>query len=100
MQLRLVDWLHPDPVLDPDLDHAVCGSAYPWRTLKQAPLFFVLMLQPVLEQFDAVCKEAPLVSNLDDVHIVGRVTPATGAFRRLCVDGDGVRSIGLDPRHP
>ena len=37
---------------------------------------------------------------LDDMSIVGKLTPAAGAFRRLCVDDEGVRSIGLEPRLP
>ena len=40
------------------------------------------------------------MSYLDDMSIVGKLTPAAGAFRRLCVDGAGVRSIGLEPRLP
>ena len=38
------------------------------------------------------------MSYLDDMNIVGKLTPAAGAFRMLCVDDDGVRSIGLEPR--
>ena len=38
------------------------------------------------------------MSNLNDKNIVGKLTPAAGAFRKLCVDDDGVRSIGLEPR--
>ena len=34
------------------------------------------------------------MSYLDDMSIVGKLTPVAGAFRRLCVDDDGVRSIG------
>ena len=30
--------------------------------------------------------------------IVGKLTPAAGAFRRMCVDDDGVRSIGREQR--
>ena len=26
------------------------------------------------------------------------LTPAAGAFRQLCVDDDGVRNVGLEPR--
>ena len=51
----------------------------------------------MLERVDAACEEAPLVSYLDDMSIVGKLTPAAGAFRRLGVDDDGVRSIGLEP---
>ena len=40
------------------------------------------------------------MSYLDDMSIVGKLTPAAGAFRRLCVDDGGVRSIGLEPRLP
>ena len=64
------------------------------------PLLFALTLQPVLERVDAACEEAPLVVYLDDMSIVGKLTPAAGAFRRLCVDDEGVRSIGLEPRLP
>ena len=64
------------------------------------PLLFALTLQPVLERVDAACAVPPLVSYLDDMSIVGRLTPAAGAFRRLCVDDDGVRSTGLEPRLP
>ena len=62
------------------------------------PLLFALTLQPVLDRVDAACEEAPHVSYLDDMNIVGKLTSA--AFRRLCVDDDGVRSIGLEPRLP
>ena len=64
------------------------------------PLLFALTLPPVLERVDATCEEAPLMSYLDEMSIVGKLTPAAGAFRRLCVDDDGVRSTGLDPRLP
>ena len=40
------------------------------------------------------------MSYLDDMNIVGKLTPIAGAFRRLCVDDEGVRSIGLEPRLP
>ena len=40
------------------------------------------------------------MSYLDDMSIVGKLTPAAGAFQRLCVDDDGVRSIGIEPRLP
>ena len=63
------------------------------------PLLFALTLQPVLERVDA-CEEEPLVSYLDDMNIVGKLTPAAGACWRLCVDEDGVHSIGLEPRLP
>ena len=62
------------------------------------PILLALTLQPVLERVDVACEEAPLVSYLDDMNIVGKLTPAAGAFRRLCVDEQGVRSIGLEPR--
>ena len=58
---------------------------------------FARTLQPVLERVDAACKEAPLVSYLDDMNTVGKLTPAAGAFRRLCVADAGVRSIELEP---
>ena len=64
------------------------------------PLLFALTLQPVLERDDAACEEAPLVSYVDDTSIACKLTPAAGAFRLLCVDDDGVRSIGLEPRLP
>ena len=64
------------------------------------PLLFALTLQPVLERVDAACEEAPLVSYLDDMSIVRKLTPAAAAFRRLCEDDDGVRSIGLEPQLP
>ena len=65
-----------------------------------SPLLFALTLQPVLVRVDAACEEAPLVSYLDDMSIVGYLTPAAGAFRRLCMDDEGVRSIVLELRHP
>ena len=37
---------------------------------------------------------------LEAINIVGKLTPAAGGFRSLCVDDDGVRSIGLKPRLP
>ena len=40
------------------------------------------------------------MSNLDDVNVVGKLTPAAGTFRRLCVDDEGFRSIWLEPRLP
>ena len=40
------------------------------------------------------------MSYLDDMSIVGNLTPAAGAFQRLCVDDDAARSIGLEPRLP
>ena len=64
------------------------------------PLLFALTLQLVLERVDAACEEAPLASYLDDMNIVGKLTPAASAFRRRCTDDDGVRSIGLQPRLP
>ena len=64
------------------------------------PLLFALTMQPVLERVDAACEEAPLVSYLDDMSIVRKLTPAAAAFRRLCEDDDGVRSIGLEPQLP
>ena len=76
------------------------------RGVQQGPgdplgrLLFALTLQPVMEHVDAACEEAPLVSYLDDMNIVDNLTPAAGAFRRLCVDNDGVCSIGLEPRLP
>ena len=35
---------------------------------------------------------------LDDLNIVAKLTPAASTFRQLCVDDDGARSIGLEPR--
>ena len=64
------------------------------------PLLFALTLQPVLERANAACEEAPLVSYLDDMRIVGKLTTTAVAFRRLCVDDNGVHSIGLEPRLP
>ena len=64
------------------------------------PLLFALTLQLVLERVAEACKEAPLVSYLDDTNIVGKLRPTTGTFRRLCMDDDAVRSIGLEPRLP
>ena len=64
------------------------------------PLLFALTLQPVLEQVDAACAEAPLVWYMDDMNILGNLAPSYGAFLRLCVDDDGVRSIGLQPQLP
>ena len=60
------------------------------------PLWSVLTLQHVLECIDAECKKARLVLYLDDIHISGKHVPAAGSFRRLCVDGNGVRSIELE----
>ena len=40
------------------------------------------------------------MSYLDNMNIVGKLTSAAGAFRRLCVDDAGVRSVGLEPRLP
>ena len=60
------------------------------------PLLFALALQPVLERTEAAAPDAPLVSYLDDISIVGAVAPGAAAFRRLCVEEDGVRSIGLE----
>ena len=37
---------------------------------------------------------------LDDMNIVGKLTPAAVAFRWLCVDADGVRCVGLETRLP
>ena len=37
---------------------------------------------------------------LDDMNIVGKLMPAAAAFRWLCVDADGVRCVGLEPRLP
>ena len=39
---------------------------------------FALTLQPVLELGDAACEEAPLVTCLDDMNIVGKLAPAVG----------------------
>ena len=64
------------------------------------PLLFALTLMPVLERVHAACEHTPLVLYLDDMNIVGKLTPAAGAFRRLCVDDDRVRSIGLELRLP
>ena len=62
------------------------------------PLLFAITRQPVLERVDAACEEAPLVSYLDNMNIVSKLTTAAGTFRSLCVGDDGVRSIGLEPR--
>ena len=64
------------------------------------PLLFAMTLQPVLEQVDAACDKAPLVLYLDDMNIVGKLTPAADTFQRLSVDNGGVHSIGLEPRLP
>ena len=40
------------------------------------------------------------MSYLGDMNIVGKLISAAGAFRRLCVDDDGVRSNWLNPRKP
>ena len=37
-------------------------------------LLFALTQQPVLERVDAACEEAPHVSYLDDMNIVGKLT--------------------------
>ena len=34
------------------------------------------------------------------VNITSKLTPAAGEFRRLCLDDDGARSIGLEPQFP
>ena len=65
-----------------------------------SPLLFALTQHPVLERVDVACGEARLVVNWDGMRIFGKITPAAGAFRRLCVDADGVRSIGLEPQLP
>ena len=39
------------------------------------PLMFALMPQRMLERSDTACEEAPRVSYLDDVNIVGKLTP-------------------------
>ena len=54
----------------------------------------------MLEQVDVACEEVPLVSYLDDMNIGGKLTPAAGAFCRVCVGGDELRNIGLEPRRP
>ena len=64
------------------------------------PLLFAPTLQPVLEQINAACEEAPLVLYLVNMPLSGKITPAFGAFRRLCMDDAGVRSVGLDPQLP
>ena len=64
------------------------------------PLLFAHTLQPVLERVEAACEKAALMSYLDDMSIMGKLALAAGAFRRLCVDDDGVCSIGLEPRLP
>ena len=77
------------------------------------PLLFALTLQPVLEQVDAACEEAPLVSYLVDMKIDGKLrrlwisrrgsrrgSRRPPALRRLCVDDDGVRSKGIEPQLP
>ena len=60
----------------------------------------MLTLQPVLDRVDVACEEAPLVSYLDDMNIVGNVTSLACAFRQLCMDDDGVHSIAVEPRLP
>ena len=66
-----------------------------------SPRLFAITVQPVLKQLESACEEAPLLSYLDDMNIVGNLTPAASAFRRLCVDDAGVcSSIGLEPRLP
>ena len=59
------------------------------------PLLLALTLQHVLELVDAACEEAPLVSYLDDMNIVGKLTPAAGAIRWPCVEDDGFCSTEL-----
>ena len=46
------------------------------------------------------CEEAPLVSCWDDMTIVGELTPAAGAFRRLCVDDMESAASGLSRDSP
>lgn len=61
------------------------------------PLLFALTLQPVLQRVQDASAAAPLVAYLDDVQILGHVREGAAAFRRLCIDEDGVKSIGLSP---
>ena len=81
----------------------------PQRRVRQGvPLgpLFALTLQQVLERVDSACEKAPLVlylrrHRLCRTHnIAGKHTPAAGAFRRLCVNDDGVCTIGLESRLP
>ena len=37
---------------------------------------------------------------LKDMNMVGKLMPAAGSFRRLSVDVEGVRSLGLEPPLP
>ena len=52
-----------------------------------------------------VCRERVLL-NLStqwfarSLNTLGKLTPTAACSGRLCVDGDGVRSIGLEPRTP
>ena len=64
-------------------------------------LLFTLTLQPVMQRVDAACEDdATVLSYLGDVSAVVKLTPPSGAYRRLCVDDDGVRSIRIEPRLP
>ena len=42
------------------------------------PLLCAPTLQPVLERVEAACEVAPLVAYLNDMSIVGKLTPAAG----------------------
>ena len=63
-------------------------------------LLFTLKLQPVLERVDAACEEAPLVSYLADMNMVGKLAPASRALQRLCVNSNGLRRIEVEPYTP
>ena len=103
--LPMVQWVYAEE-MSLHIVEAPEGTApvMPQRGVQQGnplgPLLFALTLQPVLERVDTACEEGRLVSYLDDMSIVSTLTPAAGAFRRLCVDDDGIRSIGLELRLP
>ena len=63
-------------------------------------LVVALTLQPVLEWVDAASREAPLVPYGVDMNNCGKVMPASGLFRHLCMDDAGVRSIRVDSQAP
>ena len=101
----MVQWAYGDEsplhiVWAPEGTHSVMSQRGVRQSNPLGPPLFALTLQPVMRRVDAACEEAPPVMYLDAVNIVGKLTPAASSFRRLCVDDDGFRSIGLEPLLP